>query len=87
VAEQDKKGKSDQSGKGGGRKDKKPAKERYRGEHRWVHHKVDKFVRFLKKHPNWKPEDQRPGLNKEFLENLARAGVRIIIPEQVKHRK
>jgi uncharacterized protein VirK/YbjX len=53
-------------------RDNRPARGRYTIEKRWMRNKIVQFLHFLKTHPNWKAEDQHPGLNADFVEGLKR---------------
>ncbi len=54
--DQTRSGKSGKKGRKIGRKIKKPAQKRYTTERRWLKNKVRKILKYIKSHPNWKPD-------------------------------
>lgn len=53
-----------------GRKTRTPTHKRYNLENRRDKHKARRVARFMLKHPNWKVEDQQPGVNPKVANRI-----------------
>jgi len=56
-----------------GRNLKKPSKMRYVSSKRWITNKARRIWKYMKKHPNWKPNNLSDGVKVE-LKRLAKSG-------------
>lgn len=53
-----------------GRKIKKPAQKRYTIERRWIKNKVRKILKYIRSHPNWKPDNASEEVRNEIKKRL-----------------